>query len=139
MLVEPDERSDEESKLIGLSSRVLLPVPEEEFLAKSGVMPGVLGDLRRFQRRYFRFKAPFRVLKPLPAFQRDASASIVYTRDVSIGGIGFMTHEQLYPCEQAIVSLPRLGEMIISITSCRYVSPSCYEAGAMFLGTHLPN
>jgi len=122
-----------DSQLIALPSKVLLPVPEAEFFAKHGPLPSVDVDLRRFQRRYLRCKAPFRILCTLPAFQRESDAYLVYMRDVSIGGLGFMAHEQLYPTERAIVNLPNLGERLVAITSCRYVSPSCYETGAKFI------
>lgn len=139
MLEERIFRGDGDSGLIELPTKVVLPMPEAEFLAKYGPLPSMAGDLRRFQRRYFRCKAPFRVLATLPAFRRDGGAYIVYTRDVSVGGLGFIAHEQLYPSEQAIVELPNLGERIISITSCRYVSPSCYEAGGTFLNGATPS
>lgn len=119
--------------LIELPTKVVLPISEEEFLGKFGLLPSMPGDLRRFQRRYLRCKAPFRILTTLPAFPRDAEQCLVYTRDISIGGIGFMAHQQLFPSEQAILSLPNIGERRVAITSCRYVNPSCYEAGATFL------
>jgi len=121
-----------------LPSKVVLPISEEEFFAKHGPLPGMADDLRRFQRRYLRGKAPIRFINSLPAFHRDSGACLVYTRDVSIGGLGFMMHEQLYPTERAIVRLPSLGERLIAVTSCRYVGPNCYETGATFLATSSP-
>lgn len=121
------------SHLIELPTKVVLPVSEEEFLGKFGLLPSMPGDLRRFQRRYLRCKAPFRILTALPAFPRDSEACQVYTRDISIGGIGFMAHQQLFPSEQAVLSLPNIGERRIAITSCRYINPFCYEAGATFI------
>jgi len=126
-------------QLIELPTKVVLPMSEEEFLSKFGLIPSRPGDLRRFQRRYLRCKAPFRILTTLPAFPRDAEACLVYTRDISVGGIGFMAHQQLYPSEQAILALPSLGERRVAITSCRYVSPSCYEAGATFITSPIGN
>ena len=121
-----------------LSSKVVLPFSEEEFFAKHGPLPGMSDDLRRFQRRYLRGKAPFQLMSSLPAFHRDSPACLIYTRDVSIGGLGFMMHEQLYPTERALVRLPSLGERLIAITSCRYVGPNCYETGATFLAANPP-
>lgn len=121
--------------MIDLPTKVVLPMSEEEFLGKFGLLPSMPGDLRRFQRRYLRCKAPFRIFTTLPAFPRESEACLVYTRDISVGGIGFMAHEQLYPSEQAILCLPNIGERMVAITSCRYVSPNCYEAGATFLSS----
>ena len=125
-------------RLSELTSKVVLPISEEEFFAKHGPLPGMPDDLRRFQRRYMRSKAPFRLVSSLPAFHRDSVACLIYTRDVSIGGLGFMMHEQLYPTEQAIVRLPSLGDRLIAITSCRYVGPNCYETGATVLAANTP-
>ena len=117
------------------SLQVVLPMPETEFLSKRGPLPVHPEDMRHTQRLYFRTKATLRMLSTLPTIRRQEVECIVYTRDISRGGIGFLLHEQLFPCEQVALDLPQFGNVVVTVTSCRYIGPACFEIGASFTST----
>jgi hypothetical protein len=114
-------------------AEVQLPMPEWEFLDKRGPLPVSPNEARRFQRLYFRTRATMRVLPTIPAFQCVEHAAGVYTRDVSRVGIGFLSPEQLFPNEQVVMKVAQLGEMLVTVATCRYVGPKCYSVGATFV------
>lgn len=117
---------------------VRLPPQWEDFFEKTGWVPAILPDRRRFPRVYLRTQALLVYRQTFPALPRPAIAYTVYTKDISRGGIGFLHGEQLFPSEQMILILPDGKARLIQVVRCRRIGPNCFEIGAQFAGNPSP-
>jgi hypothetical protein len=69
----------------------------------------------------------------LPALPRADTRHVVYTKDVSRGGIGFLHSEPLFPMEQFRLALPDGKSRTIEVVRCRRIQQRCFEIGAVFV------
>lgn len=88
-------------------------------------------DSRRYARIAMRSEAVCEVFPTLPAISRARGFVKVHTKDISRGGIAFLTPVQLYPCEQ-LVLWTLSGKLRCEVKRCQKLGERCYEIGAAF-------
>jgi hypothetical protein len=111
---------------------VRLPWPIDEFLKKSGHVPAVLENRRRFARIYYRTAAALLIKTSLPAISRPTGVRSIYVTDIGRGGIGLLVDQVYYPEERLTLNIPNLGLKQIVVRRCRRLGELCYEVGAEF-------
>jgi len=111
---------------------VQLPWPIDEFLSKSGHVPAVLENRRRFARIYYRTPAALLIKTSLPAISRPTAAAPIYVTDIARGGIGLLVDQVFYPEERLTLHIPKLGLKQVLVRRCRRLGERCYELGAEF-------
>ena len=102
-MLETENRERLTKLLQHLPRRVAIPAEWDDFFEKSGMMPPVINERRRFARKHLRMQAVCEVSSTLPAIDRQHAFHRIYLRDISRGGIGFMHHEQLFPDERVVL------------------------------------
>jgi len=121
--------------------RIELPESWADYFAEAGLVSGGPGDRRHFARVRFRSPAVLEYTRPLPAMPRQRQQFLVYLKDISRSGVGFIHHEQLYPKEQMRLTIPP-GEIadkygrkdgLIEIARCTRVQDRCFVVGAAFV------
>lgn len=123
-----------ERLLDSLPYRVAMPPDMADFFTKTGTLPTVPSDFRRFGRRRLRQEAVCEVTTTLPAIERECGYHRVYLRDISRGGISFLHSEQLFPLEQ-VVLWTHAGKLRSLVCRCVKKSDNAYEVGAKFAET----
>ena len=99
----------------------------------TGLLPAKHGDRRRHPRYHYRVYAALEHRQTLPSLPRPQQWHLIFTKDLSRGGLSFLHSEQLFPCERLRVVLPRKGMNLIEIVICNRVQEGCFQAGARFL------
>lgn len=122
-------------RLASCACEVELPPVWENYFRQSGAMPTFDGDGRRFPRFYARRKAVIEHRQTLPAKPRASAWHAVYMKNISRQGLGFLHSEQLFPSEQMRIMLADDILREIEVIHCRRIQRSCYEIGAIFVGS----
>ncbi len=117
--------------LQNLDMKLNAPPVDGDFYLRSGILPSMEGDSRRFARKYLRAEAAVRVHNPLPCFPRPESLDRVILLDVSRSGIGFLHYQQLYPGE-GVELLTHVGKLKAVVRRCIKRCKDRYEIGAEF-------
>lgn len=86
-------------------------------------------DQRRTARIPTLIRAAAEVSQPLEAIPRGDTRAQVWVRDVSLRGIRFLYHEQLYPGERIRLWVPE-AELSGEVARTLRVGERCYEIGA---------
>lgn len=117
---------------------ICLPPGYEDYFSNSGTPPSCEGDRRHAARTRVRTKGILYPLEWLPAFPRTATPRLIYTKDFSKTGFGFISRQQYYPGERVRVLLATFW-MEIAIQRCRRLGPNCFETGSTLLEQHEPS
>ncbi len=115
--------------------KIELPVGYENFFGESGPTSSVENDRRSSVRMRVRTSGILIPRRWLPAFPRSTAPELIYTKDFSKTGFGFVTHQQYFPGEHVRVVLATFW-MEIVIRRCRRLGPDCFEAGGTLLERH---
>ncbi len=118
-----------------LPQKIQLPEGMENFFEESGPAVSASDDIRSSARTRVRTHGVLIPEQWLPAFQRSAEPTMIYTCDFSKNGFGFVSAEQYYPGEVTRILLATFW-MRITIRRCRRLGPSCYDCGATLNSQH---
>jgi hypothetical protein len=116
-------------------NEIRLPEGFEDFFDEKGPGPFCESDRRRGGRTRARTQGILIPRKWLPVFPRSVTPKLIYTKDFSKTGFGFLAHQQYYPGER-IRALLATFWMEILIQRCRRLGPNCYESGGTLLEQH---
>lgn len=100
----------------------------EDFFAKSGPLPPIYNDARRFPRFYFRTCAEA-LIYPLGDGPSEPKKHYLLTRDLSRGGVGLIHSEQLLPGQRLDLLLEGKPPLFTRVVWCRRVGEKCYAVG----------
>jgi hypothetical protein len=103
----------------------------EDFFSKTGPLPPVFDDSRRFARFYYRTCAEALIHPPVGE-QSEATKHYVLTRDLSRGGVGIIHSEQLLPGQRIEIFLDGKPARSAVVVWCRRVGEKCYSIGCRF-------
>ena len=123
------------SLIQSVPNEIELPAGYENFFAETGSTASVENDRRSSVRMRVRTSGILVSQRWLPAFPRTAKPVVIYTKDFSKSGFGFLTHQQYYPGEHVRVILATFW-MEIAIRRCRRLGPNCFEVGGTLLQRH---
>jgi hypothetical protein len=115
--------------LDALPCRVVLPPAWNDFFHRRGPQLWPDDNRRRYVRSHLPMKAVMELLGNLPAVPRRPEEHVVYMKDISRGGAGFLHAAAVYPGERARLWLPT-GTVECTVVRCRRHHESCYEIGA---------
>ena len=135
-MLDPESGDGGAAELAQSDDGVQLPWPIEEFLGKSGPMPAVMENRRRFARAYYRTSAALLIKASLPAIARPPMVTSIYVTDISRGSIGLLVDRVFYPEERLTINVPMLGLKQVVVRRCRRLGERCYALGAEF-GTEI--
>ena len=123
------------SLINSVPNRIQLPAGYEDFFEQSGPTTAIANDRRNSVRTRVRTRGIWIPRKWLPAFPRRATPQLIYTKDFSKTGFGFVADQQVFPGEQARIILATFW-MEVAIRRCRRLGPDCYEVGGTLLARH---
>ena len=103
----------------------------DDYFNGEGTVLTSLNEHRRFVRHICRSKMILKLETSLPAFPRTREFFMIYSKDISRNGVGFLHVEQLFPGENAHLWLPT-HITPITVVSCRKFTPKCFLIGATF-------
>jgi hypothetical protein len=109
-----------------------IPASMEDFFSKQGLVPARDDERRKFARRYFRKPAIAHLTTSLPAFVRKQEQIVVYSADLSLSGVGFLSDRELYPGERIQLTIPQMGTKKVLIQRCIRLAERCFCSGAQF-------
>lgn len=92
----------------------------------------VADDRRRFPRFHYRVRGLYEPAATFPALARPEKVFVVYTKDISRGGIAFLHSEELFPKEHGRLRLPRKFDREFEVVRCLRFAERCYLVGARF-------
>jgi hypothetical protein len=118
--------------LLSCQDKLVIPAELGSKLAETGVVPSRPGDGRRHPRFRLRLKAAIQYRPTLKAIPRKEERHAVRVLDISCGGIGFLHSEQLFPCEQLLITLRDGSTKSVEVACCHRLGPGCYH-----IGTHV--
>ena len=98
----------------------------------SGAFPTRANDRRRFPRFHYRVRAVFQSRQTFPALSCSGELCIVYTTQISRGGMAFMHYEQLFPRQRFFIYFSGGMRKELEVVWCRRCNDKCYEVGARF-------
>jgi hypothetical protein len=99
----------------------------------TGLLPAKHDEQRRHPRYHYRVCAALEHRQTFPSLPRPQQWHLVFTKDLSRGGLGFLHSEQLFPCERLRVMLPWKGIKLMEIVTCIRIHERCFQTGARFL------
>ena len=119
------------------STATLIEFPDgyENYFEEQGPTTVIAGDRRRGLRTRARTVGILVPVECLPAFPRRATPSIIFTKDFSKSGFGFVADRQYFPGEQVRILLATFW-MEINVCRCRRLSPACFEVGGTLHRRH---
>ncbi|MEX2120730.1 MAG: hypothetical protein WD847_14155 [Pirellulales bacterium] len=133
MLDGSDEQRSVADALALLPCDIELPAKWNDFFKRTGMLPCMRGDRRRFTRSFHRAQAALEYRQTLPHLARPAIWYCVYTTDITRKSIGFLHSEQLFPGERMRMMLIDGSERIVHVVRCRRIRNRCYDTGARFI------
>ena len=131
-MLDTESRDGGPAELTKPDGGVQLPWPIDEFFSKTGPMPVVMENRRRFARVYYRTEAALLIKATLPAITRESTVTPIYVSDIGRSGIGLLVDRVFYPEERLTINIPNLGLKQVVVRRCRRLGERCYELGAEF-------
>jgi PilZ domain-containing protein len=101
-----------------------------DFFDKSGMLPVVPGDVRRFPRFYFRSCAEATIH---PLGKGEPSRVFVLTRDLSRNGLSILHSRQLFPGQRLDLVLNGEQPRPVEVVRCKRVTDGSYVIGCRLL------
>jgi hypothetical protein len=117
--------------IVELPCEIELPENWADYFARTGPLPTVPGDGRRFPRFYLRTAAALFYRTTIPKLPRPETAYRVYLKDISRSSVAFLHSEQLFPSEQLEMLLADGTHWFVTIVRCQKRHDRCYEVAAM--------
>ena len=129
MLVSTDVGVTSEQPL-AVPLRVRLPASMARFFSETGYMPTAFIEKRSHARMRVRCESMITSVSA-PAFvKREFVATRVLVKDLSRGGVGVLSHQQMWPTETFFIELNN-RRLRARVVRCRKLGESCYEVGAI--------
>ncbi len=120
-----------------LECKIQLPKAwEETFFSECGTLPTSFDERRRFVRFNLRQKGLIYLRDSLPSISREQRIHVVYTCNISRGGVAILHFEQLFPGELADLWLGK-RKLTIEVAQCTHIGPRCNLIGAQFATAQL--
>ncbi len=116
-----------------LEDRIVLPLSLQSFFGEPGYCESTFFESRKHSRLRIRCKASMSIEVSLPCIVRTERHSLVYVKDISRGGLGIITHEQLFPEEKLLVVFQQ-REVRATVVRCRRIEHLCWECGVLITG-----
>ena len=101
-----------------------------DFFGKTGMLPVIANDSRRFPRFYFRTCAEATIY-PVGNVG-EPEHCFVLTRDISRNGVGLLHAQQLFPGQRLDLILNGEPPRATEVVRCRRLEDGCYEVGCRF-------
>jgi hypothetical protein len=95
-------------------------------------LPTIVDDRRRFPRFHYRVRGLFEPWPTFPDHVRPKQVFVVYTKDISRGGIAFLHAEELFPKEHGQLRLPPRFEQAFEVVRCMRLGDHGYLVGGRF-------
>lgn len=111
-----------------LPDDIELPPEQEDFFEESGPLPSYEHEQRAAARTRVRTRGVLVSQQDLPAFPRSKEPRLIYTRDFSKTGFGFVASHQYYPGEVVRVILATFW-MSVRVRRSLRVGPNCFQVG----------
>lgn len=111
---------------------VWLPADWDAAPASGQPLPTIADDRRRFPRFHYRVRGLYEPAATFPDLARPEKAYVVYTKDISRGGIAFLHSLELFPKEHGRLRLPGKFDREFEVVRCLRFSERCYLVGASF-------
>ncbi len=115
-----------------------LPIEWSDYFEQRGEIAAYLKDDRSNKRLKVRTHGLMWFEGTLPFRPRTTDPIVIYTRDFSRLGAGFLLPFQLFPEERVRILLPTFW-MQLHVVRTRRITSKCYEIGASLLGRHDPS
>jgi hypothetical protein len=125
------DEPDAAGLIAALPCAIELPENWGDYFSRSGPLPAVPDDARRFPRFYLRTEASLGYRSTLPALARPAGAHRIYLKDISRSSVAFIHSEQLFPRESFDMLLADGTRWLITVVRCVRRHDRCYEVAAM--------
>ena len=95
-------------------------------------LPTMVDDKRRFPRFHYRVRGLITPRPTFPDHTRPEQTFVVYTKDISRGGVALLHSEELFPKEWCQLRLPPHFENKLEVVRCMRLADRCYLIGARF-------
>jgi hypothetical protein len=126
-------------RLIAAAAKeIQLPKGREDFFQQSGPAPHYGGDQRTAARTNVRTTGLMIVERCLPARESMPKPSLIYTKDFSKNGFGFVAAREYYPGEVVRVLVATFW-MRIRLRRCYRIGPNCFECGGILISQSEPS
>ena len=117
--------------LAHLPDEVQLPQSWLDGVDKTGLLPAMENNRRRFVRRHYCKKCVLDLGQSLPAIARDRAFHCVYTVDLSQRGLSFLHSAELYPGEECTLWMES-KKVLVTVARCRRQNSRCFTIGGTF-------
>ena len=97
-----------------------------------GPFPTCSNDRRRFPRFHYRLRAILQCQASFPALSCSRELYMVYTMNISRGGLAFLHSEQLFPRQQICIWMQGGVKHELQVVRCHQLNDRCFEVGARF-------
>jgi len=120
--------------LVGpLACEVELPASWRQGPSPGAQLVGKFEERRRHPRYAYRACAALQHRQTFPSYPRESRWHLVYTKDLSRGGLSFYHSEPLFPRERMRIVLPQHGMCTIEVVWCGRIQARCFQIGARFV------
>lgn len=112
-----------------------LPVEWSDFFDQRGESPAYHDEERQHKRLMIRTHGLMWFERTLPFCDRPSDPAVIYTKDFSRQGMGFVAPLQIYPEEKVRLVLPTFWVQL-HVVRARRITSMCYEIGATLTARH---
>ncbi|TWU56747.1 hypothetical protein Poly51_26640 [Rubripirellula tenax] len=114
-----------------------LPIEWTDYFEERGEITSYAEDDRANRRLKIRTQGMMWFESTLPFLARSSNHTVIYTRDFSRFGAGFLVPFQLFPEERVRIVLPTFW-VRLQVVRARRITSKCFEIGATLLERHDP-
>jgi hypothetical protein len=125
------EQPDAAELIAALPCEIDLPQNWADYFMRTGPLPRVQDDARRYPRFYLRTAAALSYRSTLPALPRSTKTERVYLKDISRSSVAFLHSKQLFPRERLEMLLADETHWFVSVVRCQRRQERCYEIAAL--------
>ena len=112
--------------------QVRIPPDWESARSIGEPLPTVVDDRRRFPRFHYRVRGLITPRPIFPSHTRPEQTFVVYTKDISRGGVALLHSQELFPKERCQLRLPPRFDNEFEVARCMRLTDQCYLIGARF-------
>ncbi|MCG8648791.1 MAG: hypothetical protein MI861_03100 [Pirellulales bacterium] len=126
------------SLIASLRCQIVLPPGQERYFEESGPIATYQNEMRSAVRTRVRARGILVPETQLPVIPRTIEPSVIFTKDFSKTGFGFVADRQYFPGEVVRVLLATFW-MRVKIRRCGRTGPNCYENGGTLISNSEPS
>ena len=116
-----------------LTCDINLPSEWRRDWERHGQLQSCSDTRRRFPRFHYRVSAILQCQETFPALTRPQALHLVYTTNISRGGMAFLHSTELFPLERIRIKLRAAATQDLEVVNCRYIDERCFAIGCQFL------